>query len=80
MSRLSQETLQDGPIGAGEGSIDRAAGEPIEAMYEPSRGKDCDFDDTDPAEAAADFKRFHDEWTRAYAAVAGLAFDGRTPR
>jgi uncharacterized damage-inducible protein DinB len=53
----------------------RAAGEPIELMYDPSRGKDADFEDVDPAQAEADFKRLHDEWLRADEAVAGMAFD-----
>lgn len=53
----------------------RAAGEPIEPMYDPARGKDCDFDDLDPEEAEADFNRLIGEWARADAAVAGMAFD-----
>jgi uncharacterized damage-inducible protein DinB len=53
----------------------RAAGEPVEPMYDPARGKDTDFDDTDPAEAEADFARLQDEWRYADEAVAGMAFD-----
>jgi uncharacterized damage-inducible protein DinB len=53
----------------------RAAGEPVEPMYDPSRGKDSDFDDVDPAHAAADFQRLRDEWRLADEAVAGMAFD-----
>ena len=32
----------------------RAAGEPVEPMYDPSGGKDSDFDDIDPTEAEVD--------------------------
>jgi uncharacterized damage-inducible protein DinB len=53
----------------------RALGRPVEPMYDASRGKAADFDDTDPAEAVADFKRLHDEWRLADEAVAGMAFD-----
>lgn len=53
----------------------RAAGEPIELMYDPARGKDSDFDDIDPADAEADVKRLHEEWRRADEAVADMAFD-----
>jgi hypothetical protein len=53
----------------------RAAGEPVEPMYDPAGGKDADFDDTDPAEAEADFARLRDEWRHADEAVAGMAFD-----
>jgi uncharacterized damage-inducible protein DinB len=53
----------------------RAAGESVEPMYEPSRGKDCDFDDLDAAAAEADFGRLCDEWLAADAAVVGMGFD-----
>jgi uncharacterized damage-inducible protein DinB len=53
----------------------RAAGQPIEPMYDLSRGKDSDFNDLDPAQAEADVRRLLDEWRRADEAVAGLAFD-----
>jgi uncharacterized damage-inducible protein DinB len=53
----------------------RAAGQPIEPMYDLSRGKDSDFNDLDPAHAEADVRRLLDEWRRADEAVAGLAFD-----
>lgn len=53
----------------------RAAGEPVEAMYDPSGGKDGDFDDIDPAEAEAAFDRLRDECRLADHAVAELAFD-----
>jgi hypothetical protein len=53
----------------------RAAGELVEPMYDPARGKTADFDDIVAAEAEADFARLQEEWRRADAAVAGMAFD-----
>jgi uncharacterized damage-inducible protein DinB len=53
----------------------RAGAQTIEPMYDPARGKDCDFDDVDPAQAEADFRRLQDEWTHADAAVADMAFE-----
>ena len=53
----------------------RAAGEAVESMYDPERGKDADFDDTDPTQAEADFARLHEEWRRADEAVANMDFD-----
>jgi len=52
-----------------------AAGERIEPLYDLALGRDHDFDDTDPAAAAADFARLEDEWRAADAAVAGVPFD-----
>ena len=53
----------------------RAAGQDIEPMYDPARGKDADFDEIDPAEAEADVDRWREECRRADEAVAGMAFD-----
>jgi uncharacterized damage-inducible protein DinB len=53
----------------------RAAGEPIEPLYDLALGKDYDFDALDPAEAPAAIERFQEEWRRADAAAAALAFD-----
>jgi uncharacterized damage-inducible protein DinB len=53
----------------------RAAGEPVEPMYDPALGKDYDFDELDPDEAEAAFTRLQDEWRLGDAAVADLAFD-----
>jgi hypothetical protein len=53
----------------------RAAGEPVEPMYDPARGKDADFNDLDPAQAEADLDRLREEWRRADAAVADLSFE-----
>src|SRR4051794_18212944 len=53
----------------------RAAGQPIEPMYDPARGKDADFDDLDPADAPQAVARLQNEWREADAAAAGLDFD-----
>ena len=53
----------------------RAAGQPIEAMYDPSLGKDADFDHIDPAQAESDIERLEQEWRHADEAVAGMSFD-----
>jgi uncharacterized damage-inducible protein DinB len=53
----------------------RAAGEPVEPMYDPARGRDSDFDDLDPAEARDAVARLRDEWRLADRAVAGMDFD-----
>ena len=53
----------------------RAAGAAVESMYDPERGKDADFDDTDPAQAEADFARLREEWRLADEAVADMDFD-----
>jgi hypothetical protein len=52
----------------------RAAGEPVGPMYEADKGKDADFNEVDPAQAASDFARFDEECRLADAAVAGMAF------
>jgi len=43
-------------------------------MYDPSRGKDADFNDIRAAEAKADVERLQAEWRRADEAVAAMAF------
>lgn len=53
----------------------RIAGEAVGPLYDPARGKDCDFDDLDPAAAPADFARFDDECRLADAASAGRSLD-----
>jgi uncharacterized damage-inducible protein DinB len=53
----------------------RAAGQPVEGIYDISRGKDTDFNDTDPANAETDFAQWQDECRRADEAVAGMGFD-----
>ena len=52
----------------------RAAGQPVEAMYDPALGKDADFNDLRAAEAKADIERLQDEWHLADEAVANMAF------
>jgi uncharacterized damage-inducible protein DinB len=52
----------------------RAAGQPVEPMYDPARGKDADFDDGRAADASDDIERLQAEWRRADQAVAGMAF------
>jgi uncharacterized damage-inducible protein DinB len=53
----------------------RAAGEPVEAMYDPALGKDTDFDDLDPRDAPGALDRLADEWQRCDQAVAHLDLD-----
>ena len=53
----------------------RAATEAIEPLYDPALGKDTDFDDLDPSDAAAAVERLQAEWAAADAAVAGLDLD-----
>jgi uncharacterized damage-inducible protein DinB len=53
----------------------RAAGQPVEPMYDPARGKDADFNDLDPAQAEADVSRLREECRHADEAVADLSFD-----
>ncbi|HVQ94671.1 MAG TPA: DinB family protein [Mycobacteriales bacterium] len=53
----------------------RAAGQPVEPMYDPAGGKDADFDDLDPAQAEADLSRLRAEWRQADEAVADLSFE-----
>jgi hypothetical protein len=53
----------------------RAAGQPVDPMYDPALGKDADYNDLDPALAERDFARFEEECRLADAAVTGMAFD-----
>jgi uncharacterized damage-inducible protein DinB len=53
----------------------RAAGQPVEPMYDLARGKDADFNDLDPAQAETDLTRLREEWRHAGEAVADLSFD-----
>jgi uncharacterized damage-inducible protein DinB len=52
----------------------RAAGQPVEPMYDLSHGKAADFDDGRATQARADIERLQAEWHRADEAVAQLAF------
>jgi uncharacterized damage-inducible protein DinB len=53
----------------------RAAGQAVEPMYDPSLGKDADFDEGRAADARADIERLRAEWRHADEAVAAMAFD-----
>ncbi len=53
----------------------RAAGEPIEPLYDPALGKDFDFDEVHADDAPAAFERLRAEWAAADAAAARLDFD-----
>ena len=53
----------------------RVAGQPVGPMYDPGLGKDADFDDLDPAQAAVDYARYVEECRLADHAVAHLDFD-----
>ena len=53
----------------------RAAGEPVEPLYDLGLGKDHDFDHLDPDEAPAAFERYRNECRRADQAAAALPFD-----
>lgn len=53
----------------------RAAGQAVEPMYDPSLGSDADFERTDPAAAPGEVERLRAEWHAADAAVAGMDLD-----
>jgi hypothetical protein len=53
----------------------RVAGEAVGPLYPDDRGKDADFDDTDPSAAQSDFARFDQEVRRADAAAATVDLD-----
>jgi uncharacterized damage-inducible protein DinB len=52
----------------------RAAGQPVEPMYDPALGRGADFDRARASEAEADVARLQAEWRLADEAVAGLEF------
>lgn len=52
----------------------RAASQQVEPMYDPSLGKDADFDNAVAAEAEADVERLRAEWRYADEAVRDMAF------
>ncbi|WP_329617984.1 DinB family protein [Streptomyces brevispora] len=53
----------------------RFAGQTMEPMYDPRKGKDADFEDLDPAGAAEDYARLVEECRLADEVVAGASFD-----
>jgi hypothetical protein len=52
----------------------RAAGQPVEPLYDPSRGKDADFTDGTAEEASIALERLQAEWRHADEAVKDMAF------
>ena len=53
----------------------RAAGQDVEPVFDPSLGKDHDFDDVRAADALPALHRLQEEWALADAAVAAMDFD-----
>ncbi|WP_405935420.1 DinB family protein [Streptomyces sp. NBC_00726] len=53
----------------------RFAGEDLEPLYDPARGKDADFEDLDPATAAEDYARLVEQCRLADEIVAGASLD-----
>ncbi|WP_406447455.1 DinB family protein [Streptomyces sp. NBC_00876] len=53
----------------------RFAGQELESMYDPEKGKDADFEDLDPARAAEDYARLIEECRLADEIVAGASLD-----
>jgi uncharacterized damage-inducible protein DinB len=53
----------------------RAAGQDIEPVFDPSLGKDHDFDDVRADDALSALERLQAEWLHADDAVSGMAFD-----
>jgi uncharacterized damage-inducible protein DinB len=53
----------------------RAARQDIAPVFDPSLGKDHDFDDVRAADALSALQRLQEEWRSADEAVRGMAFD-----
>ncbi|MFF9348769.1 DinB family protein [Streptomyces sp. NPDC014734] len=53
----------------------RFAGEDLDEMYDPAKGKDADFEDLDPARAEEDYGRLVEERRLADAIVADASLD-----
>lgn len=53
----------------------RFAGQELESLYDPAKGKDADFEDLDPARAAEDYARLVEECRLADEIVAGASLD-----
>ncbi|OKJ68500.1 DinB family protein [Streptomyces sp. CB02460] len=53
----------------------RFAGQDLEPLYDPAKGKDADFEDLDPATAAEDYARLVEECRLADEIVAGASLD-----
>ncbi|WP_405896347.1 DinB family protein [Streptomyces sp. NBC_00727] len=54
---------------------ERFAGQDLDPMYDPAKGKDADFEDLDPATAAEDYARLNEECRLADEIVAGASLD-----
>ncbi|MFF9321823.1 DinB family protein [Streptomyces sp. NPDC014735] len=53
----------------------RFAGQTLDPMYDPGKGKDADFEDLDPARACDDYDRLVEECRLAEAIVADASLD-----
>jgi uncharacterized damage-inducible protein DinB len=53
----------------------RIGGETLQPLYDPERGKDADFDDLDPEQAADDYARLIEECRRADESAATRSLD-----
>ncbi|MEU3223312.1 DinB family protein [Streptomyces sp. NPDC006976] len=53
----------------------RFAGQELEPLYDPAKGKDADFEDLDPARAAEDYAQLVEECRLADEIVAGASLD-----
>ncbi|MFE6664808.1 DinB family protein [Streptomyces sp. NPDC057697] len=54
---------------------ERFAGQALDPMYDPEKGKDADFEDLDPARAAEDYARLVEECRLADEIVAAASLD-----
>jgi len=54
---------------------ERFAGQELEPMYDPGKGKDADFEDLDPARAAEDYERLVAECRMTDEIAAGASLD-----
>ncbi|MES9511716.1 DinB family protein [Streptomyces sp. NPDC000609] len=54
---------------------ERFAGQALDSMYDPEKGKDADFEDLDPARAAEDYARLVEECRLADEIVASASLD-----
>jgi hypothetical protein len=54
---------------------ERIAGQDLEPMYDPTLGKDADFEDLDAARAQADYERFLEECRLADDALAAASYE-----
>jgi uncharacterized damage-inducible protein DinB len=54
---------------------ERVAGQALDPLYDPAKGKDADFEDLDPDHAEADFAEYAEQCRLADAAVKLKSFD-----